>query len=239
MLTNYAEKNKARAAIKERMHREGTWPQYVKARAHFQAEPINCPKGIAWQVAAYLFQSKDGSPPEIPLDGEMGVFLKKYADFPLENLPPPAPFNANNPKVVDTRPEKMPPTPVREKIAADIKESKQIFHSDWDSLKANVDNTRTADMAEVALWVARSSGRPAKDISPDEVPDRMAVFFLKMLAANQANEVEFARTFLAKLIPDRRQLEHAARFQDDGREQLELLERFEEDFEHEMSEEAA
>ena len=93
-----------------------------------------------------------------------------------------------------------------------------------------IDPSKKAGVRAVAEWVFQNAFSEADEIAPDLVPSRGALGLLVWVQASPTNYSEFIRTIWAKLLPSKGQLESEARFNDDGREQLKLLEEFEASF---------
>ena len=97
-------------------------------------------------------------------------------------------------------------------------------------LLSGVNKHKTASVRDVAQWVFENSQTMLDSIAPDDVPSRGALGLLVWVQASPASYAEFIRTIWAKLLPSKGQLESEARFNDDGREQLTMLEEFEASF---------
>ena len=74
-----------------------------------------------------------------------------------------------------------------------------------------------------------------KNIVPDDVPSSGALSILSWVKLSSSNFGDFLRSNYTKIIPDKRELEHVARYKDTGQD-LKLIEDFMRQLEAEQSE---
>lgn len=94
-------------------------------------------------------------------------------------------------------------------------------------LAKKVDTSRAAGVRSIAEWVFENAFSDAADIDVDSVPSRGAVGLLEWVQKGAANYSQFIATIWSKLLPTKGQLDAEARFADDGRVQLAMLDEFE------------
>lgn len=97
----------------------------------------------------------------------------------------------------------------------------------WADLISRVDAAKRCSRPESTDWIYEHAGTHPSQIDPAEVPSRGTLRHLQHVKEHPENYGEFLKTFAIKTMPDKKQIEREARFSDDGREQLELLEEFE------------
>jgi hypothetical protein len=80
-----------------------------------------------------------------------------------------------------------------------------------------------ANIREVVQWVF--DFMEIDDVTPDMAPSSGAWGLLKWARASRNNKTEFYRTLYAKFIPSKAQIDNEDKFADDGRKQLDILDR--------------
>jgi hypothetical protein len=234
----YKHNNKARKLIHERMEREGRMAQFRSLRLHLIAPPLNIPEkgGKATQVAALIMRPLDGSEPEIPMTGELGLFVEKYSKHPLNELPPAPLLDPKVPGLIDFRVKTVPDSPLHQEMAKDMEKSKRAWKDDWERLRKGMAPDQLADAAECLVWALRNESQALNEIKPEEVPDPMALTVLKYMKSGGLGEI--MRIGFPKLMPDKKQMENANRFADDNREIYDMFDAFEKEIETEEVEAA-
>jgi hypothetical protein len=225
--------------IKERMKLEGRTTLFHSLRLHVIAPPMNVPEkgGKATRLCALLLPPLDGSDPEVPMTGEMGLFIEKYRKYPMENLPPPPLLDPKVPGLIDFRVKTVPDSPLHQEMVKDMEKSKRAWKDEWERLRKGMAPDQLADAAECLVWALRNESQALNEIKPEEVPDPMALTVLKYMKSGGLGEI--MRIGFPKLMPDKKQMENANRFADDNREIYDMFDAFEKEIETEEEVEAA
>lgn len=94
----------------------------------------------------------------------------------------------------------------------------------WDDVIEKVDANKKSKPIERIEWVFQNMGTSPFEIDPEAAPDRGTVAFLKRARASENVQDDFYRLFWTKFAPNKTQVEKES-MTDDGREDLERLER--------------
>src|SRR3990167_4376480 len=194
--------------VYERLAREGRREDFDKYRKTLWESNVRQRGGVcAPLVALYAFPPLDGSRPEL-MDTEHYSEIAAKSD--RGKYPEPPESSRQAPSVAYVPP--LPPPIVREET--------------WEKLGERIDvNASPPPILEIVQWLYENAGKHPRQIAPDDVPCFGALTHLKHLQDKNAYS-KFLETFVAKAIPDRKQLEYAARFTDDNRQQFNLIDNF-------------
>jgi hypothetical protein len=226
---DWSTKNRIKGPLNSRLKAEGYWNEYNQLRAHLIREGV--PPELAWRVAAFPFQPKDGSPAEIVADP---MYAEIEAKWKNGSYPTPPEFETfPNGATNFTKSKK--PTRKAVEAAAEVKNAPSKWKAKWRALAAQVGQRSASELEEIR-WVASNYLTDVSEIEPDDVPSRGALGMLSWVQESSANYGDFLRSNYTKIIPDRKTIEYEQRFNDDGRV-LDLLDEFQRTFENEWQEE--
>ncbi len=83
-------------------------------------------------------------------------------------------------------------------------------------------NEAVQPLAADLEWVRSRLGTPKGQVKPEDAPTRCAYWLLQY---SRTDPGKFANDFLKSLLPSKSQQDAADKFNDDGREQIDLIER--------------
>ncbi len=221
-LHTFAVHKNIRTAAKQRLIREGRYDDY---RSFVEAIKLS---GIpdsgdmaAWKIALFAFAPITGGTGELKADPYFEEIAAKWSRGEYPDPPGFAKFPSgmtNFEKLADE------PSPEFKATVKKVKQAKGDWENEWQELASKVDPSKETNEVEVIRWVFDHCGLSADRIDPDEVPSVGAVRMLRH-ASTESGYRDFLGAWL-KLLPDRKTVEHEARWRDDGRD-LDLLEDFE------------
>jgi len=233
-----------KARLSARLHDEGRYQSYLDLREQLKREGMN--PSHAWIVALQSFPPMDGSSIEILPEGPLAALVR---DLHTTNgkppEPPPAPKfqGANGGAVLTDFRSKTPPKPEGDPrdgwddYSEKVRLAPETWVNKWGELAASVKDNRVGGELEILRWLYNNAGTPPDMLTMEEVPGLGALRHLKHLQMSDVNYAEYLKTNWPKLIPDKKTLEYEARYKDDGREELTLIEEFEAALEAEESDE--
>ncbi len=202
-----------REQFTERLQREGRFRAFVRAREAYKGAGSD--PSIAWYEASKAFAPVDPNapPPELPvpiLDVVAPVTKGDVRRYEAE---------------IEGRQEaEVAEAEAQEQAAAEAEDSSE---QEWWAKLNDAAVGRKAAELDAIRWVCENMQTPLRVLHRKraEIPNRTAVNWLKWVRSSPANESKFWESTAPKLLPDKRTLEAEARFQDDGREVLEAIEK--------------
>ena len=203
----FTERGRLKKRLNNRLRADGFWNAYNELRAHLKASGVA--ESEAWRVAAYKFPPKDGSVAEIVADQQYPEIAANWANG---NYSTPDSADDSGAARNATATASGPPDP-------------NGWKADYEKLAAEV-GPRTAPEIDEVRWVLANYLADVKRIRPEDVPSAASLSILMWVQMSPAHFGDFLRTHNCKLLPDKKALEHEARFVDDGR-CLQLIEEFE------------
>jgi hypothetical protein len=222
----FAEHKMLKMELNTRLKADGVFGKYCRLRQQCIDHGVD-PK-VAWIVAAYAFPPKRGQIPEITV---LKVYEEIAANWKNGRYPPIAEFSTEGMKAGATNFAKLEPLPPEEAAVAkemieEVKQAPAKWTSNWAELAERVAALdKVGNELDIIRWVFRNYLVKSDSIDPTTVPDAGAVGLLKHVQENTSNYNDFLNRNWNKLVPDRKQIEQAALYADDGRD-LRLLEEF-------------
>lgn len=193
--------------FRQRLHAEGRWGEFVRTRDRLINLGVS--QNYAGRIASLDFPPLDGRPHEIKIPPNSGI--AKAIDRARERV---LGIEEEEPKI----PQAFAMT------TGDVMEE---WEKEWPKLMNAVPVDRTCSQLEAARWIYHNAGTPPTAIPEEDVPSRGALRHLKHVQSSDKYYQEFLDNFMVKTIPDRKAMENEARYSDDGRKDMELLDRFE------------
>jgi hypothetical protein len=208
-----------RTAINKRLHAEGRYDEYLALRQKLLDEGYDsnwCPR-FAWMQMKPL----NGDPLEFDSTAAWAKYIaeqaKRNGDIPgVEPEPTPPSIPKPGPDPREIKKNQAQPNPERRA---------------FEELTAQVPIDKKCSPIEAALWAFNMGDTPLAEIVPDDVPGRSALRMLRHARASDGNYAGMLTTFISKTIPDKKLMEQAALYADDGRRQMEMLNSFDREFE--------
>jgi len=157
---------------------------------------------------------KEGMTPIKATQAAYTEIIEKYGDQPTEGVVKDTGAVAPNPKM----------------HADVVKEGKVVIEKHADSTSqwrklAKKAVGKSAKHLDIVSWVANNLDTPLEEIT--ECPSPAAVSLLKRIRATSAlGQMKFFTDMWTKTFPNRTAIEAEARFQDDGRDIIELIDSF-------------
>jgi hypothetical protein len=225
--------NPAKTLFHQRVHREGRWEEYCTLRVKYKSDGIG-EDGVAWKSkgpkawmwAAYHFPPLDGSDHEI-------TFGPEFDAVPLETPEVPPLPKMKHGNWTDFRPEsqkKVETTPAWKEHIEVVKASPQKAKNRWQELARKVPADRRCGPIESVQWVKDNAGLDIEEIDPETVSSRGDLRMLELVQKSDPFYASFLEKIWSRVIPDRKQIDAASRFADDGRVILSDLDAFDEEF---------
>lgn len=202
----------------DRITQEKRQKEFRELREKLRVAP-GLPPTDAWRVAGSQYPPLDGSPMEYPPTEDVLEWIRR--------------LGINNPwEEVVVAAVKMGDDLVEETRAKDAKRetpSQKILKAaaTMEAMVALVGTERVANELDCARWAFDNMLVPWSKIDADLVP---SIGALGLLDFAKKNSAEFLRTIWVKLLPDRKGVEAAGKFLDDGREILADLDALDKEF---------
>lgn len=106
----------------------------------------------------------------------------------------------------------------------------------WAKLIYAIDHDKRCPITETADWIYHHRGTPPELIKPEQVPSPGALYHLRDVQDDLGVRQDFLRTWMVKMIPDKRQMEFEAKRNQGSVKVYDGLDRFDESFEAEHPE---
>lgn len=120
------------------------------------------------------------------------------------------------------------------KVVAEKLTKEQAF----DRLFEQVDRKKRCRPHDMISWVFEYMDVPPQMITPEEVPSRGALGYLKRCQTRSTVGDDFFKGMFPKIVPDKKELAHEAKQRDDGRKQFRMLDAFDAEFAGKEAEDA-
>jgi len=219
--------------FKRRLFAQGGNALYAEFRRHReQLEASGVPKWKAPYIAALAFPpppGNDGEPVEHELEPFRPVFPKAFdAGVQLGGPPSAGKTAAARLQSSNRRPAKTAGKRLHRRGSAPPGANGTRENGNfavWQELASKVGVRKKSSARADIEWVFNHAGADPRNINPADVPSAGAVGLLRYVQGGSANYRDFLQHW-GKLIPQRAAIEAEARFSDDGRKQLKLLDEF-------------